>query len=85
MIKCPGQDSRYWRAEDIFEVNCSGCGNSVEFFKIDPSRRCPTCGKRLINPRVSLGCAKWCEHARECLGFDPETVSVQRSGEESLA
>ncbi len=25
-----------------------------------------------MNPKISMGCAQWCEHAKECLGFDPK-------------
>jgi len=68
---CPGQDTRFWRPGDIFEVECAGCGTPVEFWKDEGRRKCPKCGTRIQNPRLSLGCAQWCEHARECLGFDP--------------
>jgi len=64
---CPGQDTRYWKPGDIFEVACPACGGKVEFFKDDVSRKC-SCGHRVENPRVGLGCARWCEHAAECLG-----------------
>jgi hypothetical protein len=64
---CPGQDTRYWKAGDIFETDCPACGRKVEFFKDDVSRRC-RCGHRVENPRISLGCAQWCPHAVECLG-----------------
>ncbi|MDD5223460.1 MAG: HD domain-containing protein [bacterium] len=67
---CPGQDTRFWKPGDIFEVACGKCGRPVEFFKDDSSRRCPGCGQRVQNPRISLGCAQWCEHAKECLGYD---------------
>ncbi len=73
-VMCPGQDTRYWRSDDIFEVSCSECDNVVEFFKDDAARRCKKCGKRIENPRLRLGCAQWCEHAKECLGFDPGDV-----------
>ena len=71
---CPGQDTRYWRPGDIFDVTCGGCGVSLEFFKDEASRKCPQCGTRIKNPRLALGCAQWCEHAKECLGFDPKAV-----------
>ncbi len=74
MQKCPGQDTRYWTPEDVSEVECGGCGCTVEFFKTDGFRRCPDCGMRVINPAVSMGCAQWCQYARECLDFDPKTV-----------
>jgi len=83
--RCPGQDTRYWGPDDITEANCASCGTTVEFFKTDGSRRCPGCGQRVSNPNVSLGCAQWCEQARECLGFDPKTVQVKQTPETSVA
>ena len=68
MLKCPGQDSRNWTPEDVFDVKCSSCGGDVEFFKTDVSRRCPECGHRVINPDLDLACAEWCPHAELCLG-----------------
>lgn len=81
---CPGQDTRYWKPDDIFDVPCQACGAAVEFFKNDTRRRCPRCGNRIHNPRVSLGCAQWCAHAKECLGFDPRAVSLDEGSDGSL-
>ncbi|MEW6754783.1 MAG: HD domain-containing protein [Candidatus Latescibacterota bacterium] len=83
-MQCPGQDTRYWKPGDIFEIPCEACGTPVEFFKTDVRRRCPRCGKRIQNPRVSLGCARWCSYARECLGFDPKALELADSAETSL-
>lgn len=83
--RCPGQDTRYWKPGDIFEVKCSSCGNTIEFFKDDAVRRCKKCGKRVENPKVMQGCALWCENAKECLGFDPKSVDYDLEGGESLA
>lgn len=69
---CPGQDRAFWKPGDIFEVTCSQCGHEVEFFKDDASRRCGRCGAKVANPKLNLGCAQWCEHAVECLGYDPK-------------
>jgi DNA-directed RNA polymerase subunit RPC12/RpoP len=80
---CPGQDTRFWRLEDIFEIECGHCGEPVEFFKTDGARRCVQCGSRVVNPKVSLGCAQWCEHAKECLGYDPKE-HAEESGQISL-
>jgi predicted RNA-binding Zn-ribbon protein involved in translation (DUF1610 family) len=66
-VSCPGQDTRYWKPEDIFEHPCVSCGNPVEFFKNDLRRQCPNCGASTINPRNDLACAQWCKHAKECL------------------
>ncbi len=71
---CPGQDTRYWRPGDIFNVPCASCGNEVEFFKDDVRRRCTGCGATVQNPRMTVGCAGWCEHAKECLGYDPSKI-----------
>ncbi|MHB9026149.1 MAG: HD domain-containing protein [Armatimonadota bacterium] len=83
MGKCPGQDIRFWKPDDIFEISCSHCGNLVEFFKNDGIRRCPRCGNRVVNPKVSLGCAQWCKQAKECLGYDPGLQTAE-SGQTSL-
>lgn len=63
---CPGQDMRQWKPEDIFEAACPHCGGTIEFWKDDPCRTCPACGRRVENPRFDKGCAAWCAHAKEC-------------------
>ena len=83
-MQCPGQDTRYWKPDDVFEIPCQACGHAVEFFKTDASRRCPGCGERLQNPRISMGCAQWCAYAKQCLGFDPKEVHLVESPEGSL-
>jgi hypothetical protein len=75
--RCPGQDTRFWQPGDVFEVACAECGYGVEFFKDDAVRRCRSCGARVSNPRLNLGCALWCEHAKECLGYDPKERQAQ--------
>jgi HD superfamily phosphohydrolase YqeK/ribosomal protein S27E len=81
---CPGQDTRFWRPGDIFEVACGNCGHEIEFFKDEARRRCPKCGTRVVNPKMSLGCAQWCEHAKECLGYDPKELMDENENEVSL-
>ncbi len=71
---CPGQDMRFWQPGDIFELPCNNCGKIIEFFKDDASQRCSNCGHRMQNPKISMGCAQWCEHAEKCLGYDPKAV-----------
>ena len=68
MVRCPGQDQRFWKPEDIFEVQCSGCGRAIEFFKDEPKLKCRSCGQIVINPKIDLGCAEWCQYAEQCLG-----------------
>ena len=31
--KCPGQDMRYWTADDACEIACPECGEMIEFLK----------------------------------------------------
>ena len=64
---CPGQDTRFWTPDAISETPCAHCGKPVEFFKDDLRRSCPHCGNKTVNPRNDLACARWCEHAAECL------------------
>jgi len=68
MVRCPGQDQRFWKPEDIFELKCPNCGKSVEFFKDEPKLKCRKCGRMVVNPKIDLGCAQWCQYAKQCLG-----------------
>ncbi len=78
-MRCPGQDTRYWKEDAIFEVKCPHCGGEVEFFKDEASRRCPGCGKRLPNPRMDFGCAAYCPYAEQCLGsISPELLKQRQ-------
>jgi len=67
MLRCPGQDSRYWKPGDVFEVNCPACGAGVEFFKDEPQLKCRNCGENVVNPKIDLGCAQWCRYGPQCL------------------
>jgi len=77
-MKCPGQDSRYWKPGAIFEAKCPKCKAEVEFFKDDTARKCPKCGHRFINPSMDFGCASYCEHAEQCLGTLPPELLAQK-------
>ena len=68
MPKCPGQDQRFWKPEDIFEVDCHKCGSSIEFWKDESTIKCPKCHQEMLNPRIDLSCAQWCKYAEKCLG-----------------
>jgi hypothetical protein len=71
-MKCPGQDSRYWKKDSIFEIPCPGCGTAIEFFKDEPSRACRACGRKTVNPKMDFGCAVHCTNAEACLGNLPQ-------------
>ena len=77
-MKCPGQDTQYWRPGAIFEVDCPKCGQSVEFFKDDTSRKCGNCGHRFVNPNMDFGCAAYCQFAEQCVGTLPPEVAAQQ-------
>jgi hypothetical protein len=68
MPRCPGQDLRYWTPKDIYEIACVACDTKIEFWKDEPMRICPGCKREVRNPRIDLGCAKWCKYANECIG-----------------
>jgi putative nucleotidyltransferase with HDIG domain len=78
MVKCPGQDQRFWKPEDIFEVPCTGCGQAIEFFKDEPKLKCRKCGHIVINPKIDMGCAEWCRYAEQCLGVTVKSLTVIR-------
>ncbi len=77
-MKCPGQDSRFWGKDAIFEAACPECGSKVEFFKDEPSRKCPKCGHKFVNPKMDFGCAAYCKYAEQCLGELPPELLAQR-------
>ena len=77
MFRCPGQDQRYWKPEDVFEMRCPDCGNDMEFFKDEPKLKCRKCGHVVINPKIDLGCAEWCQYGARCVGV---TFSKDTSG-----
>lgn len=77
-MKCPGQDTRYWRPGAIFEAPCPRCGNEVEFFRDDTARKCARCGYKFVNPRMDFGCAVYCPHADQCLGDLPPALLGQK-------
>jgi len=77
-MKCPGQDSRYWTSEAIFEAKCPECGNAVEFFKDDTTRLCKKCGHRFLNPGLDFGCASYCKYAEQCIGNLPPELIAQK-------
>ena len=77
-MKCPGQDTRYWKPGAIFDVSCPECGSDVEFFKDDTTRPCKQCGHRLLNPDVDFGCASYCQYAEQCLGDLPAELLAEK-------
>ncbi len=77
-MKCPGQDSMYWKPGDIFDVKCPKCGSEVEFFKDDTTRTCKKCGYRFLNPKMDFGCASYCQYAEQCIGNLPPELIAQK-------
>lgn len=67
-MKCPGQDTRYWKPGDIFEIKCPFCNKDIEFFKDDVKRKCDNCGSTIPNPKLDMGCLEWCKFAEQCAG-----------------
>ncbi len=76
-FRCPGQDTLFWKPEDIFETPCPVCDYSVEFFKDDVTRKCPNCGYKFKNPRLDLGCAEWCPYADKCMAVMGKELQEQ--------
>ncbi len=79
-MKCPGQDRRYWKPEDIFDVSCPRCGKKIKFFKDDVRRWCKSCGAHVTNPRIDFGCVEWCTYAEQCVGNLPGEGKEKRRG-----
>lgn len=77
-MQCPGQDSRYWDSQAIFDAKCPSCSEMVEFYKDDNSRTCKNCGNRVLNPRIDFGCAAYCPYAEQCLGSLPSELLARK-------
>jgi hypothetical protein len=77
-MKCPGQDTLYWKPGAIFDAKCPQCGAGVEFFKDDTTRKCPACGHRFLNPKMDFGCASYCQFAQQCIGNLPPELLAQK-------
>ncbi len=77
-MKCPGQDTRFWKPDDIFVAECPKCGAEIEFFKDDARRRCAWCGHMFYNPKIELGCAEWCQYAEKCV---PDLVKAKQAAQ----
>jgi HD superfamily phosphohydrolase YqeK/DNA-directed RNA polymerase subunit RPC12/RpoP len=77
-MRCPGQDSRYWKPGAVYDVPCAKCGNPIEFFKDEPTRRCKKCGHKMVNPKMDFGCAAYCKFAEQCLGDLPPELIAQK-------
>ena len=50
----------------------------MEFFKDDPTRKCPKCGHRFLNPSLDFGCASYCQYAEQCIGNIPPELLAQK-------
>lgn len=68
--KCPGQDTRNWGPEDIYDLECPSCHKPVEFFKTDVIRECPNCKEPVVNEKMDISCAEWCPAAPTCIGLE---------------
>ena len=44
----------FLKPQDIFEVDCPGCGSSVEFFRDDDKQKCSKCGQVIANPKPAV-------------------------------
>jgi putative nucleotidyltransferase with HDIG domain len=77
-MQCPGQDSRFWGSDAIFDMPCPQCGQEVEFFKDEPTRTCKACGSKIVNPKMDFGCASYCQFAEQCVGDLPPELLTQR-------
>jgi len=80
-MRCPGQDMRFWKPGDISEAECPKCGGKVEFFKDEVRRKC-RCDHEIVNPKMDLGFAEWCQYAEQCIGAVPEEVKARQRAEQ---
>jgi len=51
MQRCPEEEEKFLNQDGIYEVDCSGCVEAVEFFAEDEKQKCRKCGLVLVNPK----------------------------------
>ncbi len=54
MRKCTGNNTQEWGVDAIFNVECTNCGNSVEFFKDEIIRSCPECKRTVVSAHPEM-------------------------------
>ncbi|MHC4572378.1 MAG: HD domain-containing protein [Planctomycetota bacterium] len=60
-------------------MKCPHCDGTVEFFKDEPKLKCRKCKQLVVNPKIDLGCAQWCQYAQQCLGVSTaKDLSIMR-------
>jgi len=60
-------------------LKCANCGQPMEFFKDEPKLRCIRCKHVIVNPKIDLGCAEWCQYAEQCVGVSSvKNISIIR-------
>jgi hypothetical protein len=52
MHKCPRSAPNNMNAEEIFELDCPECGESVELIKDEEKRKCSKSGAVVVNSRL---------------------------------
>jgi hypothetical protein len=62
--KCPGQDDRNIKSENI---RCPDCGYQAEIFSDEIKVKCPKCKGLICRDRLP-SCVDWCKAAKECIG-----------------
>lgn len=77
-MKCPGMDLKYWKIEDIFDVNCPVCQYKNEVWKDDIYVICCHCRIKIKNPRLNINCADYCESAQDCPGVQMQNANIIR-------
>jgi predicted Zn-ribbon and HTH transcriptional regulator len=72
--RCPGQDDRDIKVEDIA---CPDCGYRIEIFSDEVKVNCPKCKSLACRERLP-SCIDWCRFARECIGEERWKKSEKR-------
>lgn len=72
-MKCPGSDIT------ISVFSCPNCGEDVEMFTGEASRKCANC--QTVVHREKASCIEWCEFATQCF----KTADVEEARKKAAA
>ena len=67
-FNCPGSMRIKEPMPEIFI--CPGCGEEVEIWTHERTRKCISCGKSVSREIDSAWCIQWCHYAKECIGAE---------------
>jgi transcription elongation factor Elf1 len=84
---CPGSMRIKEPMPEFF--TCPDCGEEVEIWTHERTRKCSSCGKSVFREINSAWCVQWCQYAKECIGAEQyeellKSGAISQKAEEAI-